>query len=145
MPPVWRGPTGVPPRQYEAVARRANHQCEYCLAPEEFFNNPFEVEHLMPRARGGGHDIDNLALACRNCNGSKLARIVLRDPESGAQVRIFHPRLDRWSDHFVFQLTDDGVEIAGKTAVGRATAAHLLMNTVKAVEARTLWFDFYSK
>ena len=48
--------TGVPPRQYEEVARRANHQCEYCLAPEEFFNSRFEVEHLVPRARGGRSD-----------------------------------------------------------------------------------------
>jgi len=142
---VRLSPAGVPPRQYAAVARRANHQCEYCLAPEEFFNSPFEVEHLVPRARGGGNDTANLALACRNCNGSKLARLVLRDPETDTQVHIFHPRADRWSDHFGFRLTDDGVEIAGKTAVGRATAMHLHMNSAKAVEARTLWFDFYSR
>jgi HNH endonuclease len=110
----------VPPRQYAALARGANHQCEYCLAPEEFFNSSFEVEHLVPSGRGGGNDIDNLALACRDCNGSKLARLV-------------------------FRLADDGVEIAGKTAVGRATAVHLHMNSAKAVEARTLWFDFFSR
>jgi hypothetical protein len=91
------------------------------------------------------NDIDNLALACRNCNGSKVARLVLGDPETDTQVHIVHPRADRWGEHFVFRLTDDGVEIAGTTAVGRTTAVHLHMNSAKAVEARTLWFDFYSR
>jgi hypothetical protein len=134
----------VPPRQYEEVARRANHQCEYCLAPEEFFNSPFEVEHLVPRARGGRRDLDNLVLSCRNCNGSKHARLAVRDPETDNQVPIFNPRTQRWSDHFLFRIMDAGVEIAGKTAIGRATAQHLNMNSAKAVEARTLWFEFYS-
>ena len=130
---------------YARVADRARRQWEYCLAPEEFFNSPFEVEHLVPRARGGGHDLANLALACRNCNGAKLARLQLRDPQTDSSVRIFNPRLYRWSEHFIFRLTDGGVEIGGKTAVGRATAQHLNMNSVKAVEARTLWFHFYSR
>jgi hypothetical protein len=142
---VRLGPASVPPRQYPEVARRANHQCEYCLAPEEFFNSPFEVEHLVPRARGGRHDLANLALACRNCNGTKAARVQLRDPDTQTFVRIFNPRVDRWSEHFVFRLADRGVEIAGKTAIGRATAVHLKMNSAKAVEARTLWFHFYSR
>lgn len=135
----------MPPRQYAEVARRANHQCEYCLAPEEFFNSPFEVEHLMPRARGGRDDIDNLALACRNCNGAKFTRLRLRDLDTDTDVRIFNPRSDRWSQDFVFRLTANGIEIAGRTAVGRATALHLRMNTAKAVEARNLWFEFYSR
>jgi hypothetical protein len=135
----------VPPRKYAEVAQRANHQCEFCLAPEEFFNSPFEVEHLVPRARGGSNELTNLALACRNCNGSKLARLQLRDPGTDAMVHIFNPRLDSWSDHFIFRLVDGGVEIDGKTAIGRATAVHLKMNSTKAVEARTLWFYFYSR
>jgi hypothetical protein len=139
------GPATVPPRRYREVADRANRQCEYCLAPEEFFNSPFEVEHLVPRARGGGHELANLALACRNCNGAKLARLQLRDPDTHAAVPIFNPRVDRWSEHFVFRLVEDGVEIAGKTPVGRATALHLNMNSAKAIEARTLWFHFYSR
>ena len=134
----------MPPREYEEVARRANHECEYCLAPEEFFNSPFEVEHLVPRARGGRGHLENLVLACRNCNGSKHARLTVRDPDTRVDVPIFNPRRQEWSDHFVFQITDAGVEIAGRTAIGRATAQHLNMNSAKAVEARTLWFEFYS-
>ena len=135
----------MPPRENEEVARRANHQCEYCLAPDEFFNSPFEVEHLVPRARGGRGHLDNLVLACRNCNGSKHARLALRDLETHVEVTIFNPRRQRWSDHFVFQISEVAVEIAGKTAIGRATALHLNMNSAKALEARTLWFEFYSR
>ena len=51
---------------------------------------------------------------------------------------IFNPRVDRWPEHFVFRLTDRGVEIDGKTAIGRATALHLRMNSAKAVEARKI-------
>ena len=35
--------------------------------------------------------------------------------------------------------------IAGLTAIGRATAEHLRMNSPKAVEARTLWFAFFAR
>lgn len=38
---------------YERVAERANHRCEYCQAPELVFNFPFEVEHIIPVYRQG--------------------------------------------------------------------------------------------
>ena len=66
-------------------------------------------------------------------------------PPTNDAVRIFNPRVDRWPQHFVFRLTDRGVEIDGTTAIGRATATHLRMNSAKAVEARTLWFYFHSR
>ncbi|GAB4451988.1 MAG: hypothetical protein OHK0029_02150 [Armatimonadaceae bacterium] len=47
---------------YPEVAARAQNRCEYCHAPEEVFNFPFEVEHVHPRMRGETDDLDNLAL-----------------------------------------------------------------------------------
>ena len=44
---------------YAVIAERANYRCEYCHAPEEAFNFPFEVEHIHPVSRGGPDDIDN--------------------------------------------------------------------------------------
>jgi hypothetical protein len=38
---------------YQQVARRANHRCEYCHAPEAVFNFPFEVEHIIAVAHQG--------------------------------------------------------------------------------------------
>jgi len=46
------------------------------------------------------------------------------DPESGALVRLFHPRQDQWDEHF----ERNGVLIVGRTAVGRATVGLLKMN-----------------
>jgi 5-methylcytosine-specific restriction endonuclease McrA len=53
---------------YPKVADRANHRCEYCGAPEVFFNSAFEVEHIIPSAGRGVDNESNLALACRPCN-----------------------------------------------------------------------------
>ena len=39
------------------------------------------------------------------------------DPESGALVRLFHPRQDQWDEHF----ERNGVIIVGRTTIGRAT------------------------
>jgi hypothetical protein len=44
--------------------------CMYCNAK----NTPFEVEHLVPRSKGGSHRISNLGLACHCCNQKKGAK-----------------------------------------------------------------------
>ena len=54
--------------RYQAIAERAAYRCEYCHAPEIVFNFPFEVEHVLPQARGGTDVLANLALACHACN-----------------------------------------------------------------------------
>jgi hypothetical protein len=41
-----------------------------------------------------------------------------------ALVRLFHPRQDRWDEHF----ERNGVLIVGRSAVGRATVGLLKMN-----------------
>lgn len=48
---------------YPFVVQRAEHQCEYCHAPEVIFNVAFEVEHIIPIARGGLDDKTWLLLA----------------------------------------------------------------------------------
>lgn len=86
---------------YRAVAARAGHRCEYCHAPEAAFNFPFEVEHIVPLVRDGTDAENNLALACRACNVRKAIHIESEDPVTGALVRLFHPRVDTWSEHSV--------------------------------------------
>ena len=46
------------------------------------------------------------------------------DPLSEEEVRLFHPRRDRWQDRFGWE----GVTLLGKTPIGRATIAVLEMN-----------------
>lgn len=59
------------------------------------------------------------------------------DPKSGAQVPVFHPRRQDWSEHFRWV----GFRIIGRTPTGRATVELLRMNreialAIRAEEAR---------
>jgi HNH endonuclease len=123
--------------RYAQVALRAGHRCEYCHAPEAVFNFPFEVEHILPVVLGGLDAEDNLALSCRSCNLRKAAHLSGSDPESQTIARLFHPRQDRWEEHF--RATTQSGEIEGLTAVGRATVARLEMNSEAQKAARRQW------
>lgn len=49
--------------------------CAYCDAafgPEVVC----EVDHVVPLARGGAHDLHNLVPACQACNGAKSDRMI---------------------------------------------------------------------
>jgi hypothetical protein len=76
---------------------------------------------VIARQHGGTDDLANLALACPECNLRKGPNLATIDAESGELVRLYHPRKDRWSDHFK---VNAGV-IEGRTAVGRGTTALL--------------------
>ncbi|MEW6356146.1 MAG: HNH endonuclease signature motif containing protein [Planctomycetota bacterium] len=123
--------------RYTQTALRARHRCEYCHAPEGVFNLPFEVEHIIPVSREGPDNEANWALACRSCNLRKATRLDAVDPKSQGVVRLFHPRQDRWEEHFRADVK--GGRIEGVTAVGRATAAQLEMNGQAQVAARRQW------
>jgi 5-methylcytosine-specific restriction endonuclease McrA len=45
--------------------------CAYCGSTEDI-----EIDHIIPLSRGGKHEPDNLAPACRSCNRSKGAKLV---------------------------------------------------------------------
>lgn len=126
--------------RYERVASRATHRCEYCHAPEIVFNFPFEVEHIVPLARGGADSESNWGLACRSCNLFKGTRVRFRDPELESEVRLFHPRHDRWNEHF--DADAESSTIKGKTSIGRATVNCLGMNGSAQIAARQQWIRF---
>ncbi|MEM6503719.1 MAG: HNH endonuclease signature motif containing protein [Cyanobacteria bacterium P01_C01_bin.89] len=123
--------------QYPKVAKRADHRCEYCRAPESIFNFPFEVEHVIPISKGGTNNSENLALSCRSCNLRKSNFTTAIDPQSGTEVRLFNPRNDQWSEHMEANL-DLGI-ITGKTDIGRGAVQRLKMNGEPQVQARKLW------
>jgi hypothetical protein len=127
----------MPHRLYADVARRARHRCEYCHAPEAVFNLEFEVDHIVPRGRGGADEVGNLALACRSCNGRKGPAQRARDPKTAEPMVLFDPRANVWGEHF--QINLETFQIEGLTPVGRATVRRLGMNRQTAVRARRLW------
>ncbi len=124
-------------RLYAVVAERAGHRCEYCHAPEAIFNLPFEVEHIVPTSRDGPDDESNLALACRACNLFKSDQQTGIDDTTQEVVRLFHPRLDRWDEHFRVESEEGSIQ--GLTPTGRVTVACLRMNRVVQREARRSW------
>ncbi len=122
---------------YTVVARRADHRCEYCRAPEAVFNFPFEVEHVVPTSAGGGNESANLALACRSCNLFKSDHLTATDPETEADVPLFNPRAERWTVHFAYD--QESGELCGLTPTGRATVVALRMNDPTHLVARDFW------
>jgi hypothetical protein len=122
-----------------AVADRAQGCCEYCRSQARLATHPFSIEHIIPKTRGGEAAVNNLALACQGCNNHKYDKIAARDPASGQAVPLYHPRRDRWRDHFVwsaeFQL------IVGRTPVGRATVEALQLNRSGVVNLRRVLYS----
>eukprot|EP01026_Neomeris_dumetosa_P027347 TRINITY_DN2223_c0_g1_i11.p2 TRINITY_DN2223_c0_g1~~TRINITY_DN2223_c0_g1_i11.p2 ORF type:complete len:232 (+),score=4.02 TRINITY_DN2223_c0_g1_i11:567-1262(+) len=56
---------GCQTRQY--LLAKWKHQCAYCHAQ----GVPLQVEHVVPKAKGGSNRISNLVIACEKCNQKK--------------------------------------------------------------------------
>lgn len=114
------------------VRRRARNGCEYCRLPQAVIRPRHQVEHVVAIQHGGGDDAANLALACMHCNLHKGPNIAGRDPFTGELTRLFHPRRDRWNDHFAWR----GAMLDGLTPVGRTTIRVLAINDPPVVAIR---------
>lgn len=130
------------PRQISDTLRRrvreaARDRCGYCLSPQRFVMGALEVEHLVPRAKGGSDEEDNLWLSCSLCNRYKGARISATDPLTDNLAPLFNPRRDNWVEHF--RWSAEGVRIEALTPTGRATVEALKLNNELAVEVRRNW------
>ena len=95
------------------------------------------VEHIVPLVAGGASTIDNLCLSCYRCNEYKGPRQQAADPESGQAVALFHPRQQRWVEHFAWE--ENAAMMRGLTPCGRATIELLRLNNPWLVRARRIW------
>lgn len=84
----------VPYRARVALNRRAvfardGNRCQYCGATAE------NIDHVVPRSKGGTHTWDNVVAACRPCNTRKEDRFLhetnfrLRRPPTFPRDRLF--------------------------------------------------------
>lgn len=117
------------------VRLRARDRCEYCGISQLGQEATFHVDHVLPRREEGPTTDGNLALACVSCSLRKGARTAARDPETGTEVPLFHPRQQRWEDHFS---SGPDFTLVGRTPTGRATIAMLRMNRPNAVLVRQM-------
>jgi hypothetical protein len=114
------------------VRDRAVHICEYCLLHEDntFLGN--EVDHIISEKHGGPTNASNLAFACASCNRAKGSDIASLIPGTDQLVRLFNPRIDRWSEHFSLV----GPELVALTAIGEATERILEFNVPERLQER---------
>lgn len=73
----------VPYRARATLSRRAvflrdGYECQYCGAEAE------NVDHILPRSRGGTHTWDNVVACCKRCNARKENR---SPHEAGLRLR----------------------------------------------------------
>jgi 5-methylcytosine-specific restriction endonuclease McrA len=61
-----------------AVFARDGHRCQYCGAAAE------NIDHVIPKSRGGLHAWDNVVASCRPCNARKRDHML---EESGMKLR----------------------------------------------------------
>ncbi|MGQ0824058.1 MAG: HNH endonuclease [Actinomycetota bacterium] len=66
------------PLSRRAVFARDSHRCQYCGAHAE------NLDHVVPRSRGGSHTWENVVASCRSCNARKEDRL---PPECGMALR----------------------------------------------------------
>jgi 5-methylcytosine-specific restriction endonuclease McrA len=57
--------TGYEIREY--LLEKFNRNCVYCKKTKV----PLEVEHVIPKSRGGSNRVSNLTIACKKCNDKK--------------------------------------------------------------------------
>ncbi len=129
----------IPKPLIDLVRERARNRCEYCQTSEWLIGQRHQMDHIVPRVRGGGTTPENLCLTCAPCNGFKLDRVDAVDPDAsrGDHVALFNPRNQNWRDHFAW--SDDGTRVVGLTPCGRATIVALSLNRPLAIAARAVW------
>ena len=66
------------PLSRRAVFARDGHRCQYCNRAAE------NIDHVVPRSRGGPHAWDNVVASCRSCNARKEDRLLA---DSGLNLR----------------------------------------------------------
>lgn len=128
----------VTAEQRRLVIERAKSCCEYCISQMNFSTQSFSVEHILPCAKGGSSALENLALSCQGCNNHKFTKIEGFDPVTEQLVPLFHPRKQRWREHFAWN--EDYTIVIGLTSTGRTTVNELYLNRSGLLNLRRVLF-----
>ena len=65
----------ISPRIRFKVLNRDGYKCKYCGQNSD--NTVLEIDHIIPRSKGGTDSIDNLITSCRMCNLGKSDELIL--------------------------------------------------------------------
>jgi len=120
----------------EYLLEKFHHQCAYCGKAD----TPFEIDHIVPKSRGGSNRVGNLALSCHDCNQAKGNRTADEwgHPEVQAQAKT--PLKDaaavnatRWTIYERLKRTGLPIEIG--------TGGRTKFNRVERHIPKTHWLD----
>ena len=120
-----------------AVRQQFQNRCAYCLSQQDISGIQFTIDHIIPESLGGETEVENLCLACWDCNLAKQNRISAVDPETDEPVPLFHPNQQKWTEHFHWDA--NGLMVVGLTSTGRATIDLLRLNRPILLRARERW------
>lgn len=126
----------IPKTLRQQVLERGQKRCEYCQTAKKIVT-VIEIDHIVPISAGGLTTLNNLCVACHNCNNTKLDYQTGIDPENGQEYPLFNPRIHQWAEHF--RWSEDYILVIGLTPIGRATVERLDMNADDVVESREIW------
>jgi 5-methylcytosine-specific restriction endonuclease McrA len=108
----------------EYLLEKWRRRCAYCGATAV----PLEVEHIVPRSRGGSNRVSNLTLACRPCNERKGRQTAAECGYPAVQAQAKQPLRDaaavnatRWALYRQLRATGLSVEVGtgGRTKYNR--------------------------
>jgi hypothetical protein len=119
--------------QRQTVHQRAGGCCEYCRLQETDETSPFHIDHIVPIKHRGTDELDNLCLACYQCNAFKGPNMAAADSVTGAATFLFNPRTQSWQDHF--RVNPDAT-LTGITPEGRVTIEVMSINEEARVQYR---------
>lgn len=127
--------SSIPRALRREIFARDGGKCRYCDLQQFGQGAVFHINHIVPRSKGGRTTAENLALQCPYCSLHKSDRLRGLDPATQAEVLLFHPLEQRWTEHF--SLAETGT-CSGLTPIGRATVLALRMNDPIPRTARAL-------
>lgn len=79
------------------VFLRDNHTCQYC--GDQLPENQLNLDHVIPRAKGGPMSWDNIVTSCFQCNNRKANKL----PHEANMFPVNHPTAPRWRPLFGFR------------------------------------------
>jgi len=120
----------------EYLLERDGRKCAYCGAKDTLL----EIEHIIPKSRGGHNRVTNLTLACRPCNQKKGSQTASEFGYSNIQAKVKRGLRDvaavnstRWKLYEVLQSFGFELEVG--------TGGRTKYNRTKQGYPKTHWLD----
>ena len=79
------------------VFLRDSHTCQYCCS--EFAEHELNLDHVIPRDKGGKTRWDNIVTSCIRCNNRKANKL----PSEANMHPKNHPKAPRWRPLFGYR------------------------------------------